>query len=126
MTGEVHVGNAEVDGPSRRGWLVGHFMEPDDPRHETGVEVKWGAHPAGEERPEWVAAESRSALILLVEGRFTVELPSRRVRLERRGDYVLFRGVPHTWRAEEDSVLVVVRWPSLEGYGAGGPELPVA
>ena len=44
MAEKWHVGNANTDGESTRGWLLGHFIgEADDPRTTTAVEVKWGA-----------------------------------------------------------------------------------
>ena len=47
MAEKWHVGNANIDGESTRGWLLGHFIgEGDDPRATTAVEVKWGVHPA--------------------------------------------------------------------------------
>jgi quercetin dioxygenase-like cupin family protein len=45
------------------------------------------------------------------------------VLLERQGDYVVWGpGVDHSWRAEEESVVLTVRWPSVAGYAvtAGG------
>jgi quercetin dioxygenase-like cupin family protein len=39
---------------------------------------------------------------------------SESVLLEREGDYVMWgAGVDHTWRAEEDSIVITIRWPSL-------------
>jgi hypothetical protein len=114
----IYVGNAGTDAPSNRGWLLGHFRPEDDARHSDDVEVKWGVHPRGEERSQWVTGETRSALILLVTGRFRVELPGRSVLLAEQGDYVVFHGVSHSWRAEEASVVVGVRWPSVPGYSA--------
>jgi hypothetical protein len=38
------------------------------------------------------------------------------VLLAKPGDYVVFHGVDHSWRAEEESVLMTVRWPSVPGY----------
>lgn len=94
-TGEnVYAGNAGRDAALDRGWLLGHFKDPDDPRHSEDVEIKWGVHSAGEERAAWVEAEERTALLVLISGRFRVELPGRSVLLERQGDYVLWgRGV---------------------------------
>lgn len=119
-TGEnVYAGNAGRDAALDRGWLLGHFKDPDDPRHSEDVEIKWGVHAAGEERAAWVEAEERTALLVLISGRFRVELPGRSVLLERQGDYVLWgRGVGHSWLAEEESVVLTVRWPSVPGYRA--------
>lgn len=113
----VYVGNAGVDAPLDRGWLMGHFKEPGDPRHSTDVEVKWGTHTPGDERARWVTGEDRTALLVLISGRFRVELPGRSVLLTEQGDYVVWgRGVDHSWAAEEESVVLTVRWPSVPGY----------
>jgi hypothetical protein len=41
MAEKWHVGNANTDGESTRGWLLGHFIgEGDDPRASRAVEVK--------------------------------------------------------------------------------------
>ncbi len=116
VTETVHAGNAEADALATRGWLLGHFRPEDDARHSADVEVKWAIHPQGERRPEWVADEKRSTLVLLISGRFHIELPGRSVLLARQGDYVVFHGVSHSWYAEEASVVVVTRWPSVPGY----------
>ncbi|MGW4642463.1 signal peptidase I [Sphaerisporangium sp. NPDC004334] len=113
----VYVGRADVDAAGDRGWLLGHFKPPGDPRHSDEVEIKWGVHARGDERAEWVRGEKRTALLILVRGRFRVELPGRSVLLAEQGDYVVWgRGVDHSWYAEEDSVVITVRWPSLPGY----------
>jgi hypothetical protein len=91
-------------------------MPEGDPRRSDAVEIKWGAHPAGEQRADWVAAETRTALIILVRGRFRVDFPDRSVVLGEQGDYVVFDGVEHSWCAEEESIIVGVRWPSIPGY----------
>ncbi|MFR9722039.1 signal peptidase I [Streptomyces sp. MS19] len=104
----VYTGHAGADAPLDHGWLLGHFKPPDDPRHSADVEVKWGVHPRG---------ERRTALLVLVSGRFHVLLPDRTVILARQGDYVVWgAGVDHSWYAAEASVPVTVRWPSVPGY----------
>ncbi|MFF6951146.1 signal peptidase I [Streptomyces iakyrus] len=117
MNDGIYVGNAGHDAPLDRGWILGHFKEVSDLRHTIAVEVKWGIHPHGDERLEWVRGEERTALLVLVSGRFRVDFPGRSVFLEKQGDYVVWgRGVDHSWFAEEDSVLLTVRWPSVAGY----------
>ncbi len=117
----VYVGNADVDALSERGWLLGHFRPETDPRHSQDVEIKWGVHPPGDERAAWVRGEERTALLVLISGRFRVELPGRSVLLAKRGDYVVWgHGVDHSWYAEEESVVLTVRWPSVPGYAVGG------
>ena len=47
---------------------------------------------------------------------FAARAGLRTVLLEREGDYALWPpGVAHDWLAEEASVVVTVRWPSLPG-----------
>ncbi|MBZ6084794.1 signal peptidase I [Streptomyces olivaceus] len=117
MDDGVYAGNAGEDSATDRGWLLGHFREEGDPRHSDAVEVKWGVHPRGERRAQWVEGEVRTALLVLVSGRFRMEFPRRSVLLERQGDYVVWgRGVDHSWFAEDDSVVMTLRWPSVTGY----------
>ncbi len=113
----VHVGNAGADAPMDRGWLLGHFKPEDDPRHSTDVEIKWGTHPPGDERAEWAVGEKRTALLVLISGRFRLKFPTGDVVLHEQGDYVLWGpGTDHSWVAEEESVVMTVRWPSIPGY----------
>ena len=117
MSENVYVGNAGRDAALDRGWLLGHFKDPSDPRHSGDVEIKWGVHQPGDERARWVAGEERTALLVLIRGRFRVELPDRHVLLAEQGDYVVWgHGVDHSWYAEEESVVLTVRWPSVPGY----------
>jgi len=46
----------------------------------------------------------------------TSSLPGRSVLLAKRGDYVVFHGLSHSWYAAEESVVVAIRWPSVPGY----------
>ncbi|GGW18309.1 hypothetical protein GCM10018980_47080 [Streptomyces capoamus] len=123
----VYVGYAGKDAVADRGWLLGHFKDAGDPRHSEAVEIKWSVHPRADARAEWVRGEERTALLVLISGRFRVELPGRSVLLEEQGDYVVWgRGVDHSWFAEEESVVLTVRWPSVPGYavaaeGGAGP-----
>ncbi|MFI6339000.1 signal peptidase I [Streptomyces sp. NPDC050535] len=117
MDDGVYVGNAGSDAAGNQGWLLGHFKEQGDPRHSDAVEVKWGVHPRGEQRAQWVQGEVRTALLVLITGRFRMEFPGRSVLLERQGDYVVWgQGVDHSWFAEDDSVVMTLRWPSVSGY----------
>ena len=51
--------------------------------------------------------EYRTTIVLLVRGRFRVELPEKSVLLENEGDYLMWAaGTDHTWRAEEESVVM--------------------
>jgi quercetin dioxygenase-like cupin family protein len=57
-------------------------------------------------------------LLILVQGRFHVELRDRTVPLSRPGDYILWGpGQDHSWTALADpTVVVTVRWPSVPGW----------
>jgi hypothetical protein len=112
----IYSGYADADAPAHRGWVLGHFMPPGDPRQSSDIEIKWGVHPCGDKREHWVTAESRNAAIFLISGRFRVDLPDRSVVLDRPGAYIVFGGVSHSWEAEDDSITICVRWPSVPGY----------
>ena len=124
MAQNMYVGNADVDGPLNRGWLLGHFMPEGDVRHSEDVEIKWGVHPAGEERAQWVTTEERTSLHVLISGRFEIRLPDRTVELARPGDYVVLHQTGHSWRSAEPSVVLSVRWPSVPGYAVPDNAVP--
>lgn len=108
-----HFGNATEEGVDHCGWVVGHFMKPDDVRRSSDVEIKWGVHRAGEERATWQEIEQRTTVLILISGRFEITLDAGSFMLEKSGDYVMWgHGIGHSWRAHEDSVMLTVRWPS--------------
>ncbi len=114
MLSNVVFGNANVEGKSRSGWFLGHFIEPsDDPRLTSVLEVKWGTHKAGDGRSEWAVNAEATTLSILIHGRFRLRFPEQEFLLSQEGDYVLWLpGVSHSWLAEEDSTVLTVRWPS--------------
>jgi hypothetical protein len=113
-TGNWYFGNAAVDGADRRGWLVGHFMDHDDVRMSKDVEIKWGIHPAGDEREAWHDQEDRTTVLILVRGKFRINLSVGSHLLSEEGDYAMWGpGVGHSWHAEEDSVVITIRWPAV-------------
>jgi quercetin dioxygenase-like cupin family protein len=117
MIDGVYVGQAAADAAADRGWLLGHFKPEGDPRHSDDVEIKWGVHPPGDERAQWATEEKRTALLVLISGRFRLRFPGGDVVLSKQGDYVVWTaGVDHSWKAEEQSVVMTVRWPSVPGY----------
>lgn len=107
-------GSAPVEQAAQNGWIVGHFIDPDDLSHSTDVEVKWGIHRAGEQHNPWQHAEHRTTIVVLVAGRFHITLDAASHTLEHPGDYATWsQGIGHSWHAEEDSIVITVRWPSL-------------
>ena len=115
MTNPPYVGNAVRDGADTRGWLVGHFLDPEAGiRTSSDVEIKWGIHPAGERREGVVTADIRTTILMLVTGRFEIELDGVSHMLRESGDYAMWGpGVDHIWEAHEDTVIITVRWPSV-------------
>jgi quercetin dioxygenase-like cupin family protein len=113
MADNWHAGNAAIDGKHHRGWLIGHFLnDSDGVRASEAVEVKWGIHPAGEGRAAWHTDEQRTTVLVLVKGRFRLELSVGTVVLQNEGDYAIWGpGINHSWQAEEDSVVITIRWP---------------
>ncbi|MGK5558145.1 signal peptidase I [Actinomadura kijaniata] len=112
----VYTGKAGPDAATDHGWLLGHFKPEDDLRHSTEVEIKWGVHRKGDRRAEWTTDDKRTALLVLISGRFVLEFPDGDVELAEQGDYVLWHQVDHSWRAEEESTVMTVRWPSVPGH----------
>ncbi len=108
----VTTGNAHLEAVKRRGWFIGEFITPaDDPRSTNALEVKWGIHAAGDRRYEWAGPSATFTLSILISGRFWVQFLDGDIRLDSQGDYVLWRPeVAHSWWAEEDSVVLTVRW----------------
>lgn len=115
----IFSGNAVDVGsqPGRRGWFIGHFLPPESGPPATDlVEVKWGAHAAGETKAIEGVNQTATTMSLLISGRFRLVFPShgRSVTLVRPGDYAIWSpGVSHRWRVLENAVVITVRWPSL-------------
>ena len=116
MAEDWYTGNAKTDADAHHGWLLGHFIKPDNDIRATGaVEVKWGVHPAGQERPGgWTTGETRATAVILVSGRHRIDLTGGGgATLVEQGDYIVWGpGTDHRWHAEEDSVVITIRWPS--------------
>lgn len=107
-------GNAADAAMNTRGWFVGHFMPgADNPLRTSDVELKWFTHFKGETRPEWSPPSAVRTLNILIRGRFVLLFPDQEVLLQREGDYVMFGpNVAHSFRSEEESLVLTVRWPS--------------
>lgn len=120
MDALVYTGAADVDAPLDFGWLVGHFKPVGDMRRTDTFEVKWGRHPAGDCRSEWVRGDDRFTVQILVSGRWVLhfehEHAARTVVLEEPGAYVVWAGVDHSWETTEDTVVITIRAPSVPGF----------
>jgi hypothetical protein len=125
MSDGIYLGKAGPDAAADHGWLLGHFKPVGNIRHSTDVEIKWGVHPAGDRRAKWATGETRTALLILISGRFRLEFPTRSPVLSEPGDYVVWGpGVDHSWYAEQESTVLTVRWPSIPGYAVHPESTP--
>lgn len=106
----IVAGNARTDA-RERGWFIGPFMgPPGSPLHADAVEVKWDDLAAGQTRAQWGSSDLWS-LSVLVRGRFRLHFADRVHLLAREGDFVRWGpGVLHWWEAEDDSLVLTVRW----------------
>lgn len=107
-------GNASDPDKNSRGWFVGHFMPGEDnPLRTSDVEMKWATHSKGETRSEWAPPNPVRTLNILIRGRFVLLFPEQEVLLQNEGDYVMFGpDIAHSYRSEEESLIMTVRWPS--------------
>jgi len=118
--GSFYFGNAIADQVRGSGWFVGQFVPPDfGLRHQTDVEVKWGIHPDGEKRPQPWASGHATTVSVLIRGSLRVTFhtgdPKPVVTLQKEGDYIIFApDTVHSWEAIGDTVVLSVRFPSVE------------
>ncbi|MBN1262855.1 MAG: hypothetical protein JW991_00700 [Candidatus Pacebacteria bacterium] len=116
---KIITGNLSLEAPNHRGWVVGHFMEKETGLQTGNVEVKWAEHKKGEiaERLEAGKRERTKTLTFLVRGKYVFFFPDldREVILDKEGDFVFYgANLGYVRRAEEDSLVVVLRWPSIK------------
>jgi hypothetical protein len=115
-----YVGNARADQVAGSGWFVGQFVPGElGLRRQTDVELKWGIHPDGEKRPHPWANQNGTTISVLIEGSlkvtFHVDGLREEVILQTKGDYAIFGPhVVHTWEAIGDTIVLSVRFPSVE------------
>jgi hypothetical protein len=113
-------GNAAVDQVRGTGWFVGQFVPPElGLRHQTDVELKWGIHKDGEKRSHPWATGTSTTISVLITGTLHVTFqpdgPAQVVTLRQAGDYIVFgREVVHSWEAVGDTIVLSVRFPSVE------------
>jgi hypothetical protein len=121
-----YFGNAAVDQLRDSGWFVGQFVPAAEGlRHQTSVELKWGIHKDGEKRVRPWAAGHATTISVLIKGALRVTFYGERlqvVMLQKEGDYVVFTpDAVHSWEAIGDTLVLSVRFPSVE---INQPKLP--
>ena len=123
-TSAFYFGNGPADQVRNSGWFVGQFVPAElGLRHQTDVEVKWGIHPDGEKRPQPWASGHGTTISVLIRGSLRVtfhvgETPQI-VALQKEGDYIIFGpDTVHSWEAIGDTVVLSVRFPSVETWKA--------
>lgn len=125
-----YFGNAIADQVRNSGWFVGQFVSPAlGLRHQTDVEVKWGIHPDGERRPRPWANGHATTISVLIHGclrvTFDVGDTPRLVTLQKEGDYIIFAPeTVHSWEAIGDTVVLSVRFPSVDVWRKARPSDP--
>jgi hypothetical protein len=123
-----YFGNANADQVRSSGWFIGQFVAPElGLRHQTDVEVKWGVHPDGDRRLSPEANGNGTTISVLVVGvlrvTFHVDGTQQEVMLQKRGDYVVFGpDVVHSWEATGDTIVLSVRFPSVEVGSRSKPD----
>ena len=123
-----YFGNANADQVRSSGWFISQFVAPElGLRHQTDVEVKWGVHPdeTGDFSPG--ANGNGTTISVLVVGvlriTFHVDGTQQEVMLQKRGDYVVFGpDVVHSWEATGDTIVLSVRFPSVEVGSRSKPD----
>ena len=120
-TGFFYFGNAAIDQIRGTGWFVGQFVPLDwGLRHQTDVELKWAIHADGEQRRHGPEANGNATTIsVLIHGvlraTFHIDGTPHVVTLQKEGDYVVFGpDVVHSWEVRDDTVVLSVRFPSIE------------
>ena len=115
-----YFGNAASDQIRGTGWFVGQFVPAElGLRHQTDVELKWGLHPSGERRVHPWAQGHGTTISILIYGTLRVEFQTgstpQVVMMQRQGDYVAYGPkVVHTWEAIGETLVLTVRFPSVE------------
>jgi len=115
-----YLGHAVRDQIEDTGWFLGQFVPREAGlRHQTGAELKWGMHKDGERRSAPWATEASTTVAVLIEGAMRLEFhmggTPQVVTLDKQGDYVVYGPeVVHSWEAIGDTVVLTVRFPSVE------------
>lgn len=104
------------ENPETRGWFIGQFIESPSSFKDNDIEVKWGIHKKGEKLDKVRASKHSKTLSVLISGKTKISFPDQNKDfiLSKQGDFVFWEAeVFHTSEIIEDSIFLVIRWPSL-------------
>ena len=109
------VGNAADDGAQSAGWFIGHFLDPAVAglRATSAFEIKWSRHEKDDQRQCWAVDDTRTTVVILIDGRLTLHLRGSDHLLAVAGDYIIWGPrTDHSWSVEERSLVITFRVPS--------------
>jgi hypothetical protein len=112
----IKQGNFNIESEKNGQWIMGHFIEPGSPFHNTDFEIKFAKHAKGERKVQTRSKKNVKTLGILIYGKFSVALTKekRTINLAKEGDYIFYNSmVPHVGTALADTLLLVIRWPSI-------------
>jgi hypothetical protein len=115
---KIRLGNAIKEGKGHRGWFAGYFIENNDLLKTNDVEINYDRLKKGDRKAVAKANKTATTIDVLISGKikFTFPESGKEVLIENEGDYVCWGpGISHTWESVEDSLSIVVRWPSIPG-----------
>ena len=102
--------------PETMGWFLGHFMTKYPDFMSDEVELKWARHEKGDKKDRPQAKTTTKTITILISGKFLIRFPKKNhdVILARLGDFIYYDASQdkHTREALEDSLLLVIRFPS--------------
>lgn len=102
--------------PETKGWFLGGFMDKYPEFLSDSVELKWARHKKNDIKPGLPATSSTKSFVILISGKFFIRYPelNQEVTLAQLGDFVFYDAnqTSHEAKALEDSLLLVVRYPS--------------
>ena len=96
-------------------WFVGSFVEENFAK-TNDFEIKWVKREKGYKKPNKTGGiPNQKTLTLLIKGKLKITLTESNecCVLENEGDYLFYSPtVPHTAEYLEDSLALIIRWPS--------------
>jgi hypothetical protein len=99
-------------------FIVRFLRIPYDLRSSQAIKVKWSTHIAGTQKQFWGVSEEATTLCVLIKVHVSLQFPGKECILSQEGDYAIWpAGIPHRWAVAQESLVLMVRWPSVpEAY----------